>query len=62
MSNVVFFREGVVLKRPLKKGRGSFVDCGIDKVSYCYFKILCRVLKLGTFQKLRNDGSCSAEL
>ena len=52
VSNVVFFREGVVLKRPLKKGRGSFVDCGIDKVSYCYFKILCRVLKLGTFQKL----------
>jgi len=25
------FREGVVLKRPVKKGRGSFVDCGIDK-------------------------------
>ena len=26
------FREGVVLKRPTKKGKGSFVDCGIDKV------------------------------
>ena len=26
------FREGVILKRPTKKGRGSFADCGIDKV------------------------------
>ncbi|XP_063687188.1 putative methyltransferase C9orf114 [Bolinopsis microptera] len=25
------FREGVVLKRPTKKGKGCFVDCGIDK-------------------------------
>ena len=28
------YREGVVLKRPTKKGKGCFVDCGIDKVRF----------------------------
>lgn len=30
------FREGVVVDRPCKAGKGSFVNCGMRKVCVCY--------------------------
>lgn len=39
------FRDGVVLKMPVKKskGRGAFVDCGLSKVSYWLKETRCTV-------------------
>lgn len=35
------FREGVVVDRPCKAGKGSFVNCGMRKVCVCVCDTLC---------------------
>ena len=45
------FREGVIVKRPTKKGKGSFADCGINKVGREIFHKIWREI----FHKISRD-------
>ena len=41
------YREGIVLDRPTKPGKGSLVNCGMRKVSSCGLEVESFALKKG---------------